>query len=714
MGVSAIGNMNNIRVIWFDETINNEENQKFFKKLNSEFKYINGFQSLDEGFKHFYKSIIENENEFTIIFVIVSGRLFGEYIKKFKNNINKIINIPYTYIFTSDSYKKLLLNQKEDKYHILSYDTMITVNDGFYNPGGVYDDFDELFNDLKKNMKKNKLDIKIKPRIKDKINYEGVLTFEYLEREEDLLAPPLYKEIITNEDITEEHCKNFHKHILSFNNGELNKLIKYLDFFKYVPLDILSKYWARFYTIESDFYKILNNNLMKSKLSFNYKTFIKVLYKGVEVSSLKSYEGKFLYRGSTINKNELEKIKKFNNDGKLSNIVVFSKAFLSFSENENEALKFCGNSDNTKIGCLYILENNNINLHESNANIQHFSKFPNEKEILFFPGSSFIIKSIKEINKNKIEITLNYNGKFKEKYSFIYEDTIKINNLIYNNVLTKIISGQKLEFLKGGKYLKGNLIAEGSFGKVFKGKDIETDEIVAIKQIEKIKNSMEDMQYYFLNEVSLLKKISEKIKYSSKYIDHFETKDYYYIIQNFYDDNLNNYLLKKKRLPPNLINKIFKQLNFTFKELLDNNIVHRYINPSNILIKYTNEEKTNFNSILSDYTYSKELDNSFDLMNSFSGTVIFMAPEILDGKKYRNGCDLYSIGATIYYLYFGKYPFKENILISLDRKKFDVNVKILEDKNLEDLINKLLKKNEKERITWEEYFEHPFFKQYEY
>jgi len=713
MGVS-VGNMNNIRVIWFDEAINNEENQKFFKQLKSEFKYINGFQSLDEGFKHFYKSIIENENEFKIIFVIVSGRLFGEYIKKFKNNINKIINIPYTYIFTSDSYKKLLLNQKEDEYHILSYDTMITVNDGFYNPGGVYDDFDKLFNDLKKNMKKIKLDIKIKPRIKDKINYEGVLTFEYLEREEDLLAPPLYKEIITNEEITEEHCKNFHKHILSFNDGELNKLIKYLDFFKYVPFEILSKYWARFYTIESDFYKILNNNLMKSKLSFNYKTFIKVLYKGVEVSSLKSYEGKFLYRGSIINKNELEKIKKFNNDGKLSNIVVFSKAFLSFSENENEALKFCGNSDKTKIGCLYILENNNINLHESNANIQHFSKFPNEKEILFFPGSSFIIKSIKKINNNKIEITLNYNGKFKEKYSFIYEDTIKINNLIYNNALTKIISGQKLEFLRGGKYLKGNLIAEGSFGKVFKGKDLETDEIVAIKQIEKIKNSMEDMQYYFLNEVSLLKKISEKIKYSSKYKDHFETKDYYYIIQNFYDDNLNNYLLKKKRLPPNLINKIFKQLNFTFKELLDNNIVHRYINPSNILIKYSNEEKTNFNSILSDYTYSKELDNSFDLMLSFAGTVVCMAPEILYGNKYSNGCDLYCIGATIYCLYFGKYPFNENILISLDRKKFDVNVKILEDKNLEDLINRLLKKNDKERITWEEYFEHPFFKQYEY
>jgi len=32
------------------------------------------------------------------------------------------------------------------------------------------------------------------------------------------------------------------------------------------------------------------------------------------------------------------------------------------------------------------------------------------------------------MNDNKIEITLNYNGKFKEKYSLIYEDHEKINN----------------------------------------------------------------------------------------------------------------------------------------------------------------------------------------------------------------------------------------------------------------------------------------------
>ena len=78
---------------------------------------------------------------------------------------------------------------------------------------------------------------------------------------------------------------------------------------------------------------------------------------------------------------------------------------MSFSEDRNTAEGFCDKleeEDKTKLSCLFILENNNINLHESNANIQKFSPYPSEKEVLFFPGSSFIIKDIKDINNNRI------------------------------------------------------------------------------------------------------------------------------------------------------------------------------------------------------------------------------------------------------------------------------------------------------------------------
>ena len=123
---------NNIKVIWFDEQINSDENKYYFTKLKTIFSKSEKYQLLDDGFNNFYKN--NNENDFKIIIVIVSGRLFGRYIKKLKDNINKIINIPYTYIFTSCNFRKVLLNLIPDKEHIMSYDTMITINDGFYNP----------------------------------------------------------------------------------------------------------------------------------------------------------------------------------------------------------------------------------------------------------------------------------------------------------------------------------------------------------------------------------------------------------------------------------------------------------------------------------------------------------------------------------------------------------------------------------------------------
>ena len=520
-----------IKVIWFDEQINNEENKNFFNQVKPFFHKCEKYERLEEGFNNFYH--INNEDDFKIIIVIVSGKLFGRYIKKIKNNINKIINIPYTYIFTSENYRKVLMKLVPDKEHILSYDTMIALNNSFYNPGGIYDDFDILLKEMKKLNEKIVSKVKINRIRQDKINYEGILTFEYLENEEDLLAPALYKDIITNEKITKEDCKNFHKFILTYNEEQLNSLIKNLDLFEYIPFEILSKYWARCYTIESDFYKVLNNHLMKSKLSYNYKTFIKMLYTGVEINSLKSYSGKYLYRGSSINKKEIQRIKKYKNNGELSNVVVFSKAFLSFTENKDKAESFCGTWDDTKIGSLYILENNNINLHESNADIQNYSVFPEEKEILFFPGSSFIITNIDDNRDDIVIIKLKYNGKFKEKYSVIYEDQEKINNIINNNELTKIISGKKLCFLKNGKYLIEEKIGQGPFGEVFKGKDLKTDEVVAIKSRAKYRISKEKV----MREVDNLKKLSDNIKNSCKLKDFFETKDYYYIILDFYDVN---------------------------------------------------------------------------------------------------------------------------------------------------------------------------------
>lgn len=130
---------------------------------------------------------------------------------------------------------------------------------------------------------------------------------------------------------------------------------------------------------------------------------------------------------------------------------------------------------------------------------------------------------------------------------------------------------------------------------------METDEIVSIKKINK--NTINNFDFHS-QLIFLLEKISKATKNSVKYIEYFETINDYYIIQNVYDDNLENYMKKNKRLNPIIIHKIFKQLNTTLKELIDNNIFIK-VRPSNILIKFCNLEKTNFDSFLSDYLISE-------------------------------------------------------------------------------------------------------------
>ena len=172
-----------------------------------------------------------------------------------------------------------------------------------------------------------------------------MLTFEYLQNEEDLIAPALYKEIIANEPIKEDNINNLIDYFLTFNNECSNNLILNLKNYENIPLEILSKYCANSYTFDSEFYKRINCDLMKSQMNDNYKTFIKLLYEGIEIKSFSSYSGKLLYRGSKINKSDINKIMDYKNKGKLNNIVVFSKAFLSFSEIESEAKKFLKEAD---------------------------------------------------------------------------------------------------------------------------------------------------------------------------------------------------------------------------------------------------------------------------------------------------------------------------------------------------------------------------------
>ena len=143
--------------------------------------------------------------------------------------------------------------------------------------------------------------------------------------------------------------------------------------------------------------------------------------------------------------------------------------------------------------------------------------------------------------------------------------------------------------------------------------------------------------------------------------------------------------------------------------MVNNLIVHRDLKLENIFIKYKNNEKTEYDIKLGDYGISIRLNSLNQTIYEIIGTPRYMAPEIIKEESYDGKCDLWSLGVLIYLLLFKEFPIKQIAKASSIEKFDQKSLKASGNELLDDLIKKLLEKDPGKRITWEQYFEHPFF-----
>ena len=397
-------NENNLvkQIIWLDEKINSEENQKYLKILNNNFNNVIAFQKEQELF-----DIIENF-QFEVLIIIMNGKNFSKYMNYILNN--SIYNIPVSIIFTkNEEYLKQKLQYKEFLEH------------KFYNSLGVSNTIENLIMKIKNFINQFKVDIK-------KINlgysslpndYNDCFIFEYIDDDSKLIFPYLYNNIMRNSKLSNEEIKQTNRYILE-NYGEIDSiknLIMPLLLIENIPNDIIAKFWGRIYTIESPFYRNLNNNLMKLK-NENYNEYIQMLYAGLKEFEYKGDEQ--LYRGANISDIEIDNILNFYkntnemNEFQNKNLyLIYSRAFLSFSKNKVVSLKFLKDIKNTK-KVIFLIKNSSNNKILSNAYLFKISVLPDENEVLFFPFSAFIIKNIINID-NIFYISLEYIGIYEER-----------------------------------------------------------------------------------------------------------------------------------------------------------------------------------------------------------------------------------------------------------------------------------------------------------
>jgi len=273
------------------------------------------------------------------------------------------------------------------------------------------------------------------------------------------------------------------------------------------------------------------------------------------------------------------------------------------------------------------------------------------------------------------------------------------------------------------------VIGMGGYGCVYKGRDKKTKELRAIKvmdkekieenlssqyETEEIKEQLKLCIDGFKEEFEIMKICSNNNNNSVKCYEYFNNENNFAIIMELCDQNLLQLLnkrLKEKEKGFNIeeIHDIMMQLNNTFKIMKENNIIHRDLKLENILIKYIDKQK--FIIKLSDYGCSKRVISLSRNCNTYSGTLLYISPEILKGKEYNYKCDLWSIGVIIYRLIYGKSPYLGDKEISLINKidKLGNEIIKIENEELNNLVKRLLEKDPRQRINWDEYFKHPFF-----
>ena len=262
-------------------------------------------------------------------------------------------------------------------------------------------------------------------------------------------------------------------------------------------------------------------------------------------------------------------------------------------------------------------------------------------------------------------------------------------------------------------------IGTGQFSTVFKVKSKNSKFIYAMKVIEKRpKSESQEQKKQIEREISNLFKcyIWEKNYNTIKLYDFFETNEQYILIFNYCDTTLEKFIEENypnKKMPLDMIKLLFLGLNQGFKNLYEQNVIHRDIKINNILIEYRFGDKEDFIPRLADFGISRENSTENNPMTASISWLLLSAPEILlNGTDYSFASDLWSIGVLLYKIAFGKYPYGGNgpveiyMKIMSGPKKFEKSG----DKNFDDLIDKLLQKEKEKRITYPAYFNHPFFK----
>ncbi|ONI17099.1 hypothetical protein PRUPE_3G137600 [Prunus persica] len=248
------------------------------------------------------------------------------------------------------------------------------------------------------------------------------------------------------------------------------------------------------------------------------------------------------------------------------------------------------------------------------------------------------------------------------------------------------------------------LVGEGSFGKVYKGRRKYTGQTVAMKFIMKHGKTDKDI-HNLRQEIEILRKL--KHENIIEMLDSFESPQEFCVVTEFAQGELFEIVEDDKCLHEEQVQAIAKQLVRALHYLHSNRIIHRDMKPQNILIGAGSIVK------LCDFGFARAMSTNTVVLRSIKGTPLYMAPELVREQPYNHTADLWSLGVILYELFVGQPPFYTNSIYALIRHIVKDPVKYPDNMSpsFKSFLKGLLNKVPQNRLTWPALLEHPFVKE---
>ena len=281
----------------------------------------------------------------------------------------------------------------------------------------------------------------------------------------------------------------------------------------------------------------------------------------------------------------------------------------------------------------------------------------------------------------------------------------KISN-IPDNLWLKPVYKQPVPsdgFLGADHFLILKKIGCGGFGDVYLVRRKDTGYLYAMKIIQK--EGIDKIHARILKrELKIFKDMDHpfviKLYYS------FQTNTSYNFVMEYCPGrDLFKILLEKKKLPESTAQLYFSELLLALDYQHKNLIIYRDLKLENVLLGVDGHIK------LIDFGLSKKLKYEGAMTDSFCGSPLYIAPEILDKAKYNHRIDYFSLGVLLYELQCGFPPFTHADTIFKETRPKFIYVKYPNELSTGvcEMIDDMLVTDPKERITnCDHYFDKMF------